>query len=382
LLTKYDDLMCHQASTTFDHVVSSDRNWVERMWFGAHDKAGKHYLTLGMGLYPNRNVMDAYASMTVDNTQHMVRASRELRPAYDKVAVGPFSYEIIEGMREVRYALSDNEHALSCDIRFEATMEPYEETHQFTRARGRAKEDVARFLQVGKPSGWIKLRGRTYEVTREGWVAERDHSWGIRWGAGGGAEGGGLGETGVQPDELAPGVLYTLAIVGFKDWGFGYHVREDPEGRPWFFSGAIFYPRGSGKQELRLASIDHKFEFYPEIRMPESGRVVLHGADGSERTVSIRGQVPYYLGPNGYFYYKGFSCGLWKGPSYTDGHQVNLNDPEVRKTLHILNEQSAEVRCGDDIGYGTIEMLSYGNYAKYGWGEFKAPYYDIDKRAA
>ncbi len=42
MLTKYDDLMCHQASTTFDHVVSSDRNWVERMWFGVHDKAGKH----------------------------------------------------------------------------------------------------------------------------------------------------------------------------------------------------------------------------------------------------------------------------------------------------------------------------------------------------
>jgi hypothetical protein len=379
MLTKYDDLMCHQTPTTFDHVISSDRNWVERLWFGAHDKAGKYYLTVGIGLYPNRNVMDAYASMTVDNVQHSVRASRELCPAYDEVKVGPFSYQVVEGMRKLEFALGENEHGLSFDVNFEATMEPYEETHQFTRARGRVKEDVARFLQVGKPSGWIKLGGKTYDVDRTEWVAERDHSWGIRWGGGGGGEGGGPGETGVQPDEFLPGILYTLAIVEFEDWGFGYHVREDPQGKPWFFSGAIFYPCGSGKQELRLVGMDHEFEFYPELRQPKAARVVLHGADGSDTEVLIRAQVPFYLGPNGYYYYKDFRCGQWKGPSYIDGHQLDLNNHEVRKATHILNEQSAEVRCGDDVGYGTIEMLSYGNYPNYGWGQAEAEYHKIEK---
>jgi hypothetical protein len=326
-----------------------------------------------MGVYPNRNVMDASASITVDNVQHVVRASRELRPAADEVKVGPFSYDIIEGMRKLRFALGENNLGLSYDMEFEATMEPYEETHQFNRSRGRLREDVQRFLQVGKPSGWIKLGDRTYEVDKDGWVAERDHSWGIRWGGGGGGEGGSPGQTGGQPDDLFPGLLYTLAIVEFKDWGFGYHVREDWEGRPWFFSGAIFYPCGSGKPELRLVGIDHEFEFYPGLRQPKFARVLLRGADGSEREVLIRAQVPYYLGPNGYYYFRDFVCGQWKGPSYVDGFQLDLKDPEICKATHLLNEQSAEVRCGKDIGYGTIEMLCYGKHAKYRFEDWKDP---------
>ena len=81
MLTPQDDLIGHQLPTTFDHVVSSDPDWMERMWYTAHPiPAGNMILYLGLGWHPNRNVLDGYAGLTIGRTQHNFRASRRLRP--------------------------------------------------------------------------------------------------------------------------------------------------------------------------------------------------------------------------------------------------------------------------------------------------------------
>ena len=125
MLTKYDEFLCHQNVSTFNTVGTSAREWTERVWFSVHDISGKYQLIAGFGYYPNRNVMDAFGCLVVDNkTQHAVRASRELRPRIDDVRVGPLSYEIVDPLNAVRFALDDNEYDLSfdaeveCDSRF------------------------------------------------------------------------------------------------------------------------------------------------------------------------------------------------------------------------------------------------------------------------
>ena len=93
---EYDEFLCHQTATTFDHVNTSAREWTERDIAHYHDNSGKYHLIHGFGLYPNRNVIDAFACLTIDGkTQYNVRASRELRPLRDEVKVGPFSYNIL-----------------------------------------------------------------------------------------------------------------------------------------------------------------------------------------------------------------------------------------------------------------------------------------------
>ena len=57
MLTKYDDFLCHQIATTFDHVNTSAREWTERVIAHYHDNAGKYHLSHGFGIYPNRNVI-------------------------------------------------------------------------------------------------------------------------------------------------------------------------------------------------------------------------------------------------------------------------------------------------------------------------------------
>ena len=52
MLTKYDEFLCHQIATTFDHVNTSAREWTERVIAHYHDNSGKYHLSLGFGLYP------------------------------------------------------------------------------------------------------------------------------------------------------------------------------------------------------------------------------------------------------------------------------------------------------------------------------------------
>lgn len=361
MLTKYDDMMCHQIVSTFDRVETSAREWTERIWFSAHDTSGKSHLVAGFGYYPNRNIMDAFTCFAVEGkTQYAVRASRELRPAIDEVKVGPFSYQVVEALKKVRCALDANEHGLSYEIEFEGNMPPHEEEPQFAMSRGRVLENVVRYVQVGKPSGWIKAEGKTYQINKDEWWAERDHSWGIR-------RGGGVPETGVQPGEIPTGYLFSFGIMQFDKWGATYHIRENWEGRPLHFSSGVFYPYGSHKEELKLASVAHDFQFRHDIRQMKSGQLVFNAVDGSKIEVSMRPLSVCYLRAGGYFGYQGFTHGLWMSPYFIDSLKLDLTDNDAVKGVSFLDDVMCEMRCGNDIGYGIIELVIVGKYPKYGY---------------
>ena len=366
MLTKYDEYLCHQIVSTFDHVGTSAREWTERIWFCAHDTTGDFILVAGFGYYPNRNVIDAFTCLAIEGkTQHVVRASRELRPRIDEVTVGPFSWEVVEPMKQVRAALGDNEYGVSYDILFDGTMPPTEEG-QFFRSRGRVVEDINRYWQVGAPSGWIKVDGQTHKVDPGSWQTKRDHSWGIRRGA---VE---YQEVGVQPGEIPIGYFYSGAGWQFNDWGAMYHTREIENGEVISFSGGLFYPYGSGKEELRLASIEHNFTFrtdVPGLRQVNGGTVTLNAVDGSTRKVSIRPLGVVYIGTGGYSYanYRGFTHGLWMGPSWMDGFTLDISAPEVMREITFLDELICELECDGQIGYGMTEVMVIGKYPKYGF---------------
>jgi hypothetical protein len=371
MLTKYDEMLCHQFSSTFDHPGTSAREWTERIWFMAHDIKGDHILVAGFGYYPNRNIMDAFVCLAVEHkTQHVVRASRELRPRIDEVNVGPFSWDVIQPMKKVRAALAENEYGVSYDIVFDATMPPFEENPpQFFRNRGRVVEDINRYFQVGRPSGWIKVGGKTVTLDPHSWRTLRDHSWGIRRGAMDYLEGG------VQPGEFAPGYYYNGACWEFENWGASYHIREGWDGTVGNFSGGQFYPFATGKEVLKLASIEHKFTFHPNtpgVRLVNGGSVVLNAVDGSKKQVTIRPLGVIYIGTGGYSYrnYRGFTHGMWMGPSWMDGFELDITNPEVRQEITYLDELACEVRCGDEVGYGLTEVSVMGKYPKYGFEGF------------
>jgi len=119
MLTKFDEFHCHQIVDTLDHVLDSDRQWTEKYWMNLHDKTGEVVLATGFGVYPNRNVMDGYGCVNIDNkTQHNIRLSRELRPQIEDLKIGPLSWEVIEGLKRIHVALDENEYGISYDLEF------------------------------------------------------------------------------------------------------------------------------------------------------------------------------------------------------------------------------------------------------------------------
>jgi hypothetical protein len=372
MITKYDELFCHQVVSTFDRPGTSAREWTERAWMQVRDIAATGHLATGFGYYPNRNIMDAFACFTIqDRTEYIVRASRELRPDLDVFKVGPFSYEVTEPLRKVRFALAENDYGLSFDIEMEGTSPLYEEPAQTQITRGRLKEDIKRMVQGGRPSGWIRTDDETFEIDRQSWVGERDRSWGVR------VAGADFVETGVQPPEIYPGQLFNFVLMQFEDWGASFHIREIWDEkldlpRAWHFGGGLFYPYGSSQEPIELAGVDHHYEFNDDRpdqpRRFAGGRVILNTIDGSSREVSIRPITICYQAPGGYGgQYKGFIHGLWMGSDWIDGYKFDLTDPEVMREIWGYVDYGSEFRYGDQVGYGTTELMVVGKYPRYGY---------------
>ena len=361
MLTKYDEFLCHQIESTFDHVGTSAREWTERVILHFGDQSGKFHFSAGFGLYPNRNIIDAFGIVNIDRRHtYVVRASRALRPQADEVRVGPFSYELIEPWKQMRCRLDENPHGFSYDLVFEGTMPPSEEDVQFTRHKGRVVENVQRYVQAGRGRGRITVEGTSIEVKPGTCFVGRDHSWGVR-------RTGAEQEAGVEPTEWPPGHLYSWGVFQFPQWGAAYHIREDSNARQSLTSGSIFSPYSSGRAEIRLVGVDHEFQFQPDLRKIAGGKLLLTGADGSRKQMSFRPLNFTCLSACGYHNYRGFTHGHWMGQEWMDGFKLDLSDPQVLREVSFLSDESLELRCGDEVGYGVFEQVIVGKYPRYGF---------------
>ncbi|MER2224397.1 MAG: hypothetical protein ABS976_22700, partial [Rhodococcus sp. (in: high G+C Gram-positive bacteria)] len=168
MITPHDELLIHQLPTTLDHVSQSDLRWTERIVMYGFDKTGEISIMTGLAKYPNRNVLDAYAMVTRKGEEaRVVRLSTELNPQTGGLAawsVGPYTYEIVEPLRQVRSTVDANEHGLSLQLDFHGDFPVYEQTAAFHRTRGRVREDARRFYQNGTITGWIEIDGTRIDI--------------------------------------------------------------------------------------------------------------------------------------------------------------------------------------------------------------------------
>ena len=361
MLSKYDELLCHQTPTTFDHVVDSGDNWRENVWCCIHDTSGQFFLSSHFGVSPNRNVMDASGLLSFQNkTQYNIRASRELRPRVDEVSVGPLSYNVTEGMKALLWELKENDYGISWEVEIQGTMTPHEESPQFARSRGRLTENISRYAQTGRAKGWVKVEGKTYDITPDQWLSHRDHSWGVRWQHNLYTE-----AQGYQPPLKQQGFLGDWHIFQFKDWYVCSSLREDHNAEVLHFTGGINHPFGDVRPEIRLRGERHDFQLIPGTRLLQGGTITCVADDGSEREIHIRPISIIYLQAAGYWPYKGFRLGRWMGPEWIDGEHFDISDPTQMKEVSEAPTFIVECRCGSEIGYGMIQFGVYGKHAKY-----------------
>jgi hypothetical protein len=368
MLSPLDDLLVHQAPYSFATVASNDPNFTEKMWFTLENvETGDIMVDCGIGQYPNRNIQDAFAGVSYRGKQYNVRMSRVLQPDLHLAKVGPFSVQIVEGLRTIRLLLEDNPSGLSFDITWDATLAPHEENHHMDRLNGRIVHDIDRYAQMGRASGTLRVAGEEIRLSKETWWAQRDHSWGNRPFIG--------NDTPKMPPGPAPRpTFFNWCPAQFEGYGLFWYLMENAPGRYDYLSGARCPALGSADAEDRLAGIEHDFRWAsgaPVLTL-EGADLTLSFESGEKRQVSIEAlPARYFLRAGLYGGYRGWAHGNYRGDYYFEHDTWDLSDPAVLKEAGVFGDHVARFRCGNDVGYGIIEYGVTPGYPKY--REFQAP---------
>lgn len=373
-LVPADEMLLHQITDTFASVGQTDPSWTEKVWCTAAAIDGSLQVTFGVGKYVNRGIFDGFAGVARGVEQWTLRASRELAPHPDLLAVGPLEYEIVEPLRSVRFSLGANEHVpVSFDVVFDGDVPPAIDLPLWpTRSADgyRLADNVVRYHQCGVARGWIEVQGQRHEIEPDGWAAFRDRSWGVRDGIGA-----------PLTDAKPPGSVPSRMLVMWSPMRLEY-----PDGTPYvIFASYMQHPGGTffkGAEESVSGRRKPFLSVRPELRFRDDNRRLLGGElyvtdeDEVERVLTITPVsaegTSFHLGPALYFGYGGQHHGAWRGELSVEGeHVTNCADPEVARRIHQLRDTLVRVEDPGvgGTGYGLIETLAVGEHPALGLTE-------------
>lgn len=366
MLTPIDDYLVHQTPETFDRVFTSDRNFYDRYYFGAHTRDGRAYLGVAMGSYPNAGVIDAFATLMIDGkTQHIVRASRELGSDRMNTKIGPIGVEVLEGLRRFRVYAEPNEYGVDFDITFEGSTPPYEEPHFFRRTGNRVTMDYTRLTQTGRWSGKLNAPGRSFDVEPASWWGVRDHSWGVR------PVGGGETPSAPPPGNPPGGFFWLWSPMQFQKAALMFTCTENPDGTRWHAAAELMHPWGVKPASESLSLVGHDLTMRPGTRVFAGGRLLLARRDGTQVTVTLTPTKTMYMAGAGYAYFGGWRHGQYHGPLVVEGETWDLSDESLLTRIRGQNQTICEVHVdgidGLGTGYGPLEFLVLGVYLPYGF---------------
>lgn len=360
-----DDLLTHQTADPFDHVFTSDPNFYDRYYFNLHASSDELFLVAGMGQYPNLGVTDAFVCISHGDTQYVVRASRELGTNRLDTQVGPFRFEVLEGLQKLRLVLDENEWGVSFDLVFDGVVPALEEPKQIQKQFTRITMDTSRFAQIGCYTGTLMVAGQTYTVTPDRWKGARDRSWGIR-------PVGEASPPGIAVKvERSHGFFHNWLPMQFDDFLFKVFFEEDADGTRLIEESVKVYNTGLGKPNEIMGTPRHEFSFIPGTR--ELEKAVIHFAHPSGQELSVTAtplRTVYLAAGSGYMRFPDWTHGMYQGELKVEGLTYDMSTPEKRRQYAILNETLSrfELSTGE-VGYGMHENLIVGVYRPYGFDE-------------
>jgi hypothetical protein len=371
-LVPADETFHHQIVDTFATVGQTDRSWTEKVCAMAAPRDGSFQLAFGMGKYTNRGVLDAYAGVSRGVEQWTVRASRKLAPDVGRTAVGPITYEVLEPLRTIRFALAPNDVVpISFDWTFTGVVPAALEEPEHHRSRDglRLDADIVRYHHIGTASGWLDLDGTRYELDDASSVSTRDHSWGVRYMVGAPVADV---EEAPRPPEVSTTVLWSPLLMERPDGSrYGLHVYYQRHGIGGWqrieLQGGVEH--ADGRREPFAALVPHA-TVQDDNRRLRGLELAITMADGSARPITLTpmGDTGFHLGAGLYFGFDDHWHGEWRGPLHVDGeHIADCSDPAVARRLHQMRD--CLVRVDDPVGGGT------------GWGNtqsiFSGPHPDL-----
>ena len=174
-----DEQFLHQAPTLLSDVATHHRHWRESYFFELHrPDARGDVVFFTMARHPGRELMDSIQMGRVDGTPVLGVLSRPCGDDPHTPEVPGARVEVVRPFEELRLWADPAVAAIGLDLTFRARTQPYALRRGTMRAGDDVVWDQSHILQSGTYSGTYTLGGATRHV--DGWVGQRDHSWGIR----------------------------------------------------------------------------------------------------------------------------------------------------------------------------------------------------------
>lgn len=344
-----DEFPTHQIVAPHGRVVAENPSWTDRYYFSTFAPDGGLILEMGIGAFPNADVLEGFACASVRNgdqrVQHNLRPSRPLGGKLLPLTAGPLSFEILEPQRRWRIRLADNAQDFSYDLNLTWEGRPFEADPIFFKdKKGNVITHVCHYVQRGRTSGVARIGGHEYRL--DGAVAFRDRSWGIRSTGEGGPSRG----------------MLNWVPISVGDDLIIYYLLEREDGTVTYLSGARLSVL-SGEEE-RIASVKHDVNFESGSKIFKNGRIALKFDSGRDLEFSMRKLGSLYLKGGGY--HQG-GHGIARGAEHVEGERWDISTVPQQQEVSVLNDNISEFTFSDGrVGSGIYE-IAIGRYPRYGF---------------
>ncbi|MFD6938438.1 hypothetical protein ACFYRL_20735 [Streptomyces goshikiensis] len=350
------------------HLVSGDRNAYDRCIFHVFDHAGRAVLILGLGVYPNAGVIDAYATLRVGDELLAVRASDALSDDRMNLTVGPLRIIVDEPLKRITLqcdADPADPEGLSYDVTWTAEFPAVWEPHHVQRRGDRLMLEGRRFVQAGHVTGTLRAKGEEYALTPHEWTGTRDRSWGVRPLPG---EDGGRAAEEHRPE----GFHWLWIPVRFEDRFLMVITQEDADGHRTLSEAVQVFPEGAGRGDVQLGWPHTEIRYRPGTRHPESA--VVHLTDPARKPlelgVEILASSPLAVGA-GYPPAADWQHGTWQGRGWSDRRVYDLSDPAAHPAAAFgVTDHSARFTLDGRTGFGVFEHGSFGRHDPSGFADY------------
>lgn len=362
MFTSLDDYLHHQTPEPVAQPATSDRNFYDRYFFNGYARSGELFFATALGVYPNRDVMDAAFTLVRDGIQTEVHASRRAPRDRTETRVGPVRVEVLEPLRRLRVSLEDNEADLRAELVFTARIPALQEP-RFVRRQGlRTVMDYTRLTQTGSWQGWLELAGERIEIEPSEILGTRDRSWGLRP----------VGEREEGAPGPAPQFFWLWSPINFDDVSVLFDVNEEADGSRWHTNGQIAPvlddPAASPADTSGVAlasAVDHEVTWRPGTRNAQRARILVDTPQRGRWEIDLEPLLTFRMRGIGYFHPE-WAHGVWKGEEAvgTERFATAEVDPLALDSLHV--QQVCRARAGDREGVGVLEQLVIGPHEPSG----------------
>ena len=360
-----DDLPLHQSSAPLMHPSSDSAGLYDRYFFNGFDRNGSLFFAVALGVYPNRQVMDASFSVVVDGVQHNCRSSRRCSTDRTVTTVGSIDVQVVEPMLRHRIVVSDH-HGVSADVTANVVSPVIEEPTFVHRVEGRVVMDYTRITQFVEWSGWIKIDGERIDLADLGTVEGcRDRSWGVRGGS-----------RGMPGPATAPQFFWTWAPTLFEGMCTHLAVNDDASGRAWHKSAAVTgrFPVGSldvsgvtdARGVHRPESIGVDIAWAPGTRWAKAMTATVQTSDGGEIVAVYEPTQRFQMSGLGYLHPE-WNHGQWRGELDETRDEIVLADVNPLDPTMVHVQQLCKVSAAGEHGWGVLEQLVLGPHAPSGF---------------